>query len=516
MTPLIDGHQTMLAMSRAFLAARSSIVLAAWDIRADLLLVRGVDTVAREDGTESEHASFQALADAGLSPEAIAFWNTQELTVGNVLGFAVSRGAQVKLLLWDAPGMAHLTNNPSAQADALRAVGVDVLLDDSCRHITSAVRALHQKCAVIDGTLAFVGGVDLTSQETGDYDRWDTNHHPCTSEERVFDTKPGAHPWHDVHTRIEGPAVADVLANIAQRWDDVAARHGDVSPWPASLAATSIPPIRGGVLAQVSRTIPPGTYPSLPRGETTILEAYRAAIGQARHYIYLESQYFWRDVFLGLDNQLWGPQSPQMRAVIEDLAAALRRDVTITMLLPDHPNTGRAYTDGGLQTLRKLARGADRERLRVLTLGNSEDRDETISYRPVYVHAKVCIVDDVWWMAGSANLNSRGMHGDAEINVAAMDPATARHLRLSLWDEHAHPSSAEMAQLNDPAMGAALLWRRARENAGKIAAKQHLHGHLLPYLTHHEAAERGVDVSREHGWLDSLNPARAHHAEKYL
>lgn len=39
------------------------------------------------------------------------------------------------------------------------------------------VESLHQKTAVIDGTHAFVGGVDLLIEKQGDYDRWDTPMH---------------------------------------------------------------------------------------------------------------------------------------------------------------------------------------------------------------------------------------------------------------------------------------------------------------------------------------------------
>src|SRR5260370_7770972 len=57
-------------------------------------------------------------------------------------------------------------------------------------------------------------------------------------------------------------------------------------------------------------------------------------------------------------------------------------------------------------------------------------------YRPIYAHAKVAIVNDLWSTVGSANLNNRGMRDDAEMNVATLDTGLAHGLRLMLWAEH--------------------------------------------------------------------------------
>jgi phosphatidylserine/phosphatidylglycerophosphate/cardiolipin synthase-like enzyme len=89
-------------------------------------------------------------------------------------------------------------------------------------------------------------------------------------------------------------------------------------------------------------------------------------------------------------------------------------------------------------------------------------------YRPVYVHAKLAIVDDRWWTVGSANLNSRGMHADAEINVSALDPTGAETLRLRLWQEHAHPQVEDIPSLNDPVAGLKVMRSRARENFERV------------------------------------------------
>src|SRR5512146_176764 len=54
--PLIDGREAMHAMCIAFLRAERYILLAGWDIQANLLMVRGEDARAGEDGSpEQEH-----------------------------------------------------------------------------------------------------------------------------------------------------------------------------------------------------------------------------------------------------------------------------------------------------------------------------------------------------------------------------------------------------------------------------------------------------------------------------
>jgi dienelactone hydrolase len=55
---------------------------------------------------------------------------------------------------------------------------------------------------------------------------------------------------------------------------------------------------------------------------------------------------------------------------------------------------------------------------------------------PVYVHAKIGIVDDTWLTLGSANLNEHSLFNDTEMNVVTHDTALARQTRLRLWAEH--------------------------------------------------------------------------------
>lgn len=518
-TPLVDGHAAMLAMCRAYLGAQRYILLAGWDIRADLPMVRGEDVLVGEPGDPARRALLARLREDGLDDAALAFWGAGQLRVRDVLGFAASRGVRVGVLLWDAFHFgSHLTNDPNKERAELEAVGVQVLLDDSSRKIAHVTQSLHQKCAVVDGRIAFLGGVDLTRQVDGDYDRWDTHSHHCLSPERSASRDAEAHPWHDVHSQLEGPIVDDVERNLVERWAEVAKRHNGPT-WPSALPDAVPVSVARGFTAQVVRTIPPDTYAYAPKGIATILDVYLRALSRARRFIYMESQYLWHDVFIGLDDKRWGPHSPQMTQVLEALAGAIERGVRVALLVPDHPNAGRRFTDDGVTFLRERARQARAvERFEVFTLGNDDQEPSAPDvryYRPVYVHAKIAIVDDEWLTIGSANLNSRGMHSDAEINVAAVDGATVLSLRRQLWTEHVHPSEKERPLLEDPMRGLDLLGARAAGNASRVSDGQALVGHILPYLTAAEGHARGVPVHPEHGWLDNLAGGAGALAQEY-
>jgi phosphatidylserine/phosphatidylglycerophosphate/cardiolipin synthase-like enzyme len=523
--PLVDGRTAMLAMCVAFLSARSYILLAGWDLDVDLPLVRGEDARLGGDETPQQRALMARLRREGLDDDALSPWSAGRLRVIDVLELAASHGVRVGVLLWDAYHFgSHLTNDPAKQRDRLRAVGVDCLLDDSSRQISHIVQSLHQKCAVVDGRVAFVGGIDLTVQSGGDYDRWDTHIHPTESEERATSRSAAAHPWHDVHTRIYGPAVADVLANIAQRWSEVAERHGGPS-WPSRVPLGPPAPLPGGTPTQIVRTIPANTYGFAPEGIATIKDAYLRALSAARTYVYLENQYLWPEIYVGFDTLRWGERSLDSMEIIRAMGEAIRRGVHVALTLPDHPNCGRRFTDGGIADLRAAAAGATAaDRLHIFTLGNSgtfsAGAASEVVYRPVYTHAKVAIVDDEWWTAGSANLNSRGMRSDAEINVAVLDGAAARRLRLALWSEHLGQTPGQLFTPDDPLRGLAQLDQVARENAEAIRLGEPLAGHVLPYLTEMDARTSGFAVHHEHGWLDALpggaGALPAHAAGRYL
>jgi phosphatidylserine/phosphatidylglycerophosphate/cardiolipin synthase-like enzyme len=525
----IDARSTLLTMCRRFLTARSYIYLAGWGMTPQLRLVRGSDHRAGTDGSPEQEALLVELRTQGLQEAEIDFWCTHELTVQAVLGYAVSKGVEVNVLLWHGSRLfSHYDYR--AVREQLTQVGITCILDDSAFDMLHhPVESLHQKMAVVDGTYAFVGGIDPLVASGGDFDRWDYPLH------RYYEEESSPHPWHDVHAMIEGLAVGDVERNFRQRWNDVVERH-QLDKQLLVVEHSLPPPLVSESLVQVARTIPPHTYRFAPKqGIQGIAQLYEHALSNTQEFIYLENQYFWSHIFYGIDNPFLGTPSPDMERIIRELGAALRRGASVIIVLPDRPNVGRGFTDAGLVRLQKEAPEAvEQGRMQAFCLATSANIDGEERYRSIYVHAKVAIVDDLWSTVGSANLNNRGMRDDAEMNVATFNAELAHGLRLLLWAEHlglmskddllpaAHylghqpqrSSEDEQAanllqrlqeQLGKPLMGLHLMIECAQSNLRRYKAKQPLVGHLLPYLTADETKQHGVHFREAKGWIEGAD-----------
>jgi phosphatidylserine/phosphatidylglycerophosphate/cardiolipin synthase-like enzyme len=247
---------------------------------------------------------------------------------------------------------------------------------------------------VVDGELAFVNGIDMT-----DYagDRFDVSEHPA--HRRLG--------WHDVGTRMRGPAVKDVHDHFELRWRELTGQR---------LERPSAPAPAGEHTVQVVRTVAENMYEALPRGDFRILESYVRAIRSAERFIYLENQF------------LWAPE------IADLLADKLRRppcdEFRLVIVLPSRANNGQDDTMGQLGQL--VAADDDAGRLLATTIRSlSGHRDDRL-----YVHAKVGIIDDRWLTVGSANLNAHSLLNDTEMNVVTDNADLARETRLRLWGEH--------------------------------------------------------------------------------
>jgi phosphatidylserine/phosphatidylglycerophosphate/cardiolipin synthase-like enzyme len=274
----------------------------------------------------------------------------------------------------------------------------------------------HEKLVVIDDEIAFVGGIDLT--DLGG-DRYDTLEHPAR----------GRMGWHDVASRLRGPAVTDVSRHVAERWQAVT---GERLEAPVEAARSA-----GDVDLQIVRTIPEKLYGFAPRGDFRIVEAYLRALRSAQHLIYLENQFLWSlEVVDILAGKLRSPPADDFRLVI---------------LLPARPDSGQDDTRGQLAVLADADGGNGR------LLATTIYARSGITSDPVYVHAKVGIVDDRWLTLGSANLNAHSFFNDTEVNLVTCDAGLARDTRLQLWAAHLDRDINDVA--GDPSTVVDELWR---------------------------------------------------------
>lgn len=102
-------------------------------------------------------------------------------------------------------------------------------------------------------------------------------------------------PWQDIHSRIEGPAVSDLLRNFVDRW---AAAGGKALAPPSTPESYNKP---GGAFVQVLRSAPGGMRKAegkapIPGGaEDHIYQAMVQLIQKSSHFIYIENQFFVSD-----------------------------------------------------------------------------------------------------------------------------------------------------------------------------------------------------------------------------
>jgi phosphatidylserine/phosphatidylglycerophosphate/cardiolipin synthase-like enzyme len=427
-----------------------------------------------------------------------------ESQVGAVLAEAARRGVSIKGLLWrshaDRLGFSAKENRHLGQE--CNAAGGEVLLDQRVRLGGSH----HQKLVIIrhaaaaDRDVAFVGGIDLSHSR-----RDDAQHHGDPQHQTmapVYGIRP---PWHDAQLAIHGPAVGDLEFSFRERWDD----PGRLSRDPAGIfhdylrhtrrKASKLPPMApdplpcGTQAVQVLRTyaLRRGGYPFAPEGERSVARGFRKAIRRARRLIYLEDQFLWST------------------EVARTFAAALVATTSLHIIAV----VPRYFDQAGTLTLRPNQVGRELA-VRVL-LDAAPDRVaiydiENLAGVPVYVHAKISVIDDVWASVGSDNFNRRSWSHDSEIACGVLDEehdarepidpaglgdgarAFARNLRLELWREHLGRSKGDDRGLLDPEEAVATFrdtaqalerWHRDGARGERPPGRVRPHPRIQPSLT---------------------------------
>lgn len=390
--------------------------------------------------------------------------------IGDLLAGLARAGVEVRGLVWRSHGE-RLSSPISGRSNEqlgreINDAGGEVLLDQRVRVFGSH----HQKLVVIrrrgdpGQDVAYVGGIDLC------HSRRDDASHGGDPQALSLNPRYGKRPpWHDAALELRGPVVADLLAVFAERWDDphpldrrtpyrmLLQRLARMPRHPEPLPEAAPPPPPAGPHAvQLLRTYghkrPP--FPFAPGGERSLARAYTKAFAQARSLIYVEDQYLWSAEVAG------------------GIADALRQNPRLHLIavVPRYPDSDGAVTSppnriGQLRALAMLRRAAP-DRVGVFDVENDAGT-------PVFVHAKICVVDDAWMTCGSDNFNRRSWTTDSELTCAVFDPTAdhrgpphlgvedggpgrlPRDLRLRLWGEHLGLGEDDR-RLLDPASGLAL------------------------------------------------------------
>jgi phosphatidylserine/phosphatidylglycerophosphate/cardiolipin synthase-like enzyme/uncharacterized membrane protein YdjX (TVP38/TMEM64 family) len=384
---LVDGADYFSAVRAAIAKAKRSVYIVGWDIDSRIRLV----PQGARDGYPEE--------------------------LGDFLNEVVKRERHLRMhvLSWDFAMVFALDREwlPIFKLDWRTHRRLSFRLDD--KHPLGASH--HQKIVVVDDTVAFVGGLDLT------HCRWDTSEHGCDNTGRCDPDGKAYRPYHDVQALVDGNTARALGELCRDRWERAT---GERLRPPAAVTTDAWPsdvvPDVTDVDVAISRT-DPGYTTGTPVEE--IRHLYVDAIGSAQRSMYLENQYFSSSV------------------VGAALAARLRR--------PDSPDivvVSRQTEEGWLE---ERTMGVLRARLHK----HLEHADANDHYRLYYphipglelpnvlnVHSKVLVVDDDLCSVGSANFSNRSMGFDTECNIAIQSGGDARirsaiaGLRNRLLAEH--------------------------------------------------------------------------------
>ncbi len=330
------------------------------------------------------------------------------LRVADALVRAAMRGVSVYLVM-DGAGTLEV---PAEWASHFDTAGVQWRIFSPLGRIgwfiPSRWRRLHRKLCMVDGTVAFCGGINVLD------DFYDPNHGPLDA------------PRFDFAVRVEGPLVRDVAQTMAQFWWRLKAtreaRERDFpSAWAALQSAVRVAhagdsadreglggrginddaKLSASGQGRAARTRAALVLRDNLRQRTQIERAYRKAIGEARREIIIANAYF----------------LPGAR-LRKGLIHAARRGVSVRLLLQGRYEYFMQYHAARPVYGALLAAGV-----------------EIHEYAPSYLHAKVAVIDGHWATVGSSNLDPLSLLLAREANVVIDDADFAQDLRQRL--EHA-------------------------------------------------------------------------------
>ena len=368
-------------------------------------LVADTTVQAYQNGDEAYPRMLQAIAEAKVSVGLSSYIFRDDSWGGRfveALADAHARGVAVRVLI-DGIGGGWLRSpvyRRLVKKNVLAARFMHSLLPWRMPFLN--LRS-HKKILVVDGVIGFTGGMNI-------------------ADDNVLSTRP-KNAVQDVHFRIEGPVVAQLVDAFAQDW--LFATDEDLEGetwWPKILPDINASP------SPLARVIDSGPDEDLEKLEFAVLEA----VACARSSIAVMTPYFLPD-----------------ERLITALSLAAMRGVTVDLMMPetsDHvlvdwatrANIGPLLTDGAHIWL---------------------------SASPFH-HTKMMVVDGEWCLVGSCNWDIRSFRLNFELCVEIYDRALATIL-LALM-EHARGPELTKAMLDGRSLPVCI-----RDAAARL---------LLPYL----------------------------------
>ncbi|WP_454647567.1 VTT domain-containing protein [Bradyrhizobium liaoningense] len=363
MAVLNDAAAYFAALREALLEAQDLVYIIGWDIHSETRLV----------GTSGR-------ADDGL-PEQL----------GPFLRALVQRrpALRINILVWDFVSFyaSEREWNSAAKFTAGTDGGVRFHLDSTLPFGS----AQHQKIVCVDGSLAFVGGLDLTIR------RWDTSDHHADHALRCDPQGKPYLPFHDVQCMVDGDAALLLFELAEARWRAAGQQRHDRRALKSVRWPTDVPVEAEHLPVGIART-----EVACPAG-STIREVERsliAAIRSATSFIYIENQF------------------TSATKIARELAEQMRRVPSLRVLVvaPKLHSSwleSQAMQNGRGAFIDCFGAAGVADRIRFLYPVSRSGNMEAA----VMVHSKLMIVDNRILRIGSANLNNRSMGADSECDL---------------------------------------------------------------------------------------------------
>ena len=387
------------------------------------------------------------------------------------------------------------------RADIARSVkdeSLDPEISTRMRHALRWTATHHQKSVLVDyelpgSAVGFVMGHNMLDEY------WDTDRHSALN--RTEDSKPapnrgprGAAPRQDISSQVSGPILEHLHHNFASAWlKETGENLLDLRQAMQIGPHLQCTPGATRQMAQLLRT-------QAQAGKRDIETLYLNAVNNATQFIYIENQYFrWPPLADAIKNaaavQTGAGREPGVHGALHLFVVTNATDdgmgagtVNTQRMLE---SLGRANTIPEVTKLRRIEQLKDaapprptpdpRDHVgqRELATWQAEMDQKTNAindstvvpeevpglkihvcslvapdspagkpWMPVYIHSKLMIVNDVFTTQGSANINTRSMQVDSELNIAHEWMSVTRGLRRRLWELHTGGRGAQ----DDPAL----------------------------------------------------------------
>lgn len=244
----------------------------------------------------------------------------------------------------------------------------------------------HRKILIVDGKLGIVGGVNLSK----------------TYQSRIPGPKPspGDAPesWRDTDLEIRGPAVAQLQDLFFQHWEEQSG--------PTVNKERYYPP-QQAIGYELVRIIGSSPDDPVPRYYVTLLSAMRSA----EESIWISAAYF--------------VPTPDEKDALKEAA---KRGIDVRLMLPSHSDSQIALSVGQSHYTSLLKAG-----VKIYELQND------------ILHSKTAVIDGVWSVVGSSNLDPRSVLFNDEVDAIVLGTSTGRDLKAMFSDDQA---SAKRIDLN--------------------------------------------------------------------